>query len=186
MNAESTSWIRSLSRIRRIHTELARSQPYRDDGLVPGPAASSAALERAEARLGVALPPSYREFLLRHNGWERFYDGASLLRAEELGQAKHLEGARSLLRASLPTRDGAAPRLLPFGIDSQMCSIFAFDVNVGSAEKPVVAWVREVGVRTSNFPDFMELLAEFSAAELHSSRQADAVNLMPDTASSAA
>ncbi len=175
-----------MSEIRRIHSELSLTQPYRDDGLIPEPAASSAQIARAEARLQMSLPPSYKDFLLRHNGWKRFYDGANLLGVEELGQDRHLRGARSLLRASLPTLDGAAPRLLPFGVDSQMCSIFAFDVNASSAEKPVVAWVGELGVRVSNFPDFMELLAKFAAAELHSSRHTGAVNLLPDTASSAA
>jgi hypothetical protein len=49
-----------------------------------------------------------------------------------------------------------------------------------------VAWVGELGVRASNFPDFLKLLADVAAAELHSSSHTAAVNPSPNTASSAA
>jgi hypothetical protein len=176
----------SFGELRRVHTQLQLIAPFRDLGLVPEPAATPSQISRLEAALGFSLPPSYEQFLLRHNGWRRFFDGVHLLGTHELGHPDHVASARPLLNASLRTRDGAAPQLLPFGVESQMCSIFAFDVNCASAEKPVVAWVGELGIRAGNFPKFMELLAQISAAELHSSSHTGAVNLWPNIASSAA
>ncbi len=176
----------SLAEIRRIQTQLQLLAPFRDAGLVPEPAATPSQLARLEATLGFELPPSYAQFLLRHNGWRRFFDGVHLLGTNEIGHADHAAAARLLLNTTLRTRDGAAPKLVPFGIDSQMCSIFAFDVNCASAEKPVVAWVGELGIRADNFPKFLELLGQIAAAELHSSSHTGAVNLSPNIASSAA
>jgi hypothetical protein len=186
MSAERPSWAGPLDQIRRIHTELRRIAPFRDDGLVPNPPATAAQIAEAEARLGVELPPSYVTFLLRHNGWQRFFDGAHLLGTAELGQSLHQRAAEVLLRHSMQAGGAAGQRLLPFGVDAQMCSIFAFDVNCASAEKPVVAWVGEIGVRVGNFTNLLELLAQFSAAELHSSSRTDDVNLSRDATASAA
>lgn len=179
-------WHSALNELRCLQTELQRLEPYRDDGLIPETAANVEMLNAAEARLAMQLPPSYRDFLLRHNGWKRFFDGAHLLGSHELGQAAHVTAAHTLLGGVLRIRGGEPSRLLPFAVDSRMCSVFAFDVNCASPEKPVVAWVRELGVQRSNFPDFLELLVEIAAAELHSSRLTGAVNLSPDTAASAA
>jgi len=42
-------------------------------------AATEAELSAAEARLGQAFPPSYREFLRRHAGWEHFWGDDTLV-----------------------------------------------------------------------------------------------------------
>ncbi len=186
MNSHTPDWVKHVAEIRRIHTELRRSAPYRDDGLVPNPAATPTRIEAAESRLGLQLPPSYRQFLLRHDGWPRFFDGADMLSSEQLGCGEHSRAARALLRATSSTGWGEQRRLLPFAVDSQLCSVFAFDVSHTSAEKPVVAWVGELGVKSGNFTDFLQLLAEVAAAELHSSQLDSPVNLRTAAASSAA
>jgi len=42
-------------------------------------AATEAEIAAAEARLGQAFPPSYREFLRRHAGWEHFWGDDTLV-----------------------------------------------------------------------------------------------------------
>jgi hypothetical protein len=186
VKSHTPDWANHLAEIRRLHTELRRAAPYRDDGLVPNPAATPAQIAAAESRLGIQLPPSYRQFLLRHDGWPRFFDGADMLSVEQLGTGEHLRAARALLQATSSTGASERRRLLPFAVDSQMCSVFAFDVNHASAEKPVVAWVGELGVKSGNFTDFLQLLAEVAAAELHSSQLDSPVNLRTAATSSAA
>src|SRR5689334_8426983 len=73
------AWEKTLQRIYWLHTALSELAPDRNDGLVPNPPATEESLDRAEKRIGQPLPPSYREFLLRHDGWPRFLYGATLL-----------------------------------------------------------------------------------------------------------
>ncbi|MCA9640391.1 MAG: SMI1/KNR4 family protein, partial [Myxococcales bacterium] len=85
------TWRDLLRAIRGRQTELMRQRPWRDSGLVPNPSGREQQLADAEARLGRTLPPSYRAFLASHDGWPRFYEGAGLLGAKDLGKEKHLD-----------------------------------------------------------------------------------------------
>ncbi len=167
----------SLSEVRRLQIELSRSRPYRDAGLVGNPSARPSELESLERRLGLSLPPSYRAFLLSHDGWPRFFAGASLLGTRSLGQPSHAQVVATLLGGSTY---GAARGLrlsaqpLPFGIDPAGTTVFAFDLNRRRAdgECEVVAWLNEVGVRRADFPSFLSLVAELCQAELDDERGA--------------
>jgi hypothetical protein len=153
-----------LLTIREMHTELLRLQPFRDLGLIPNPAASEVALTRAEERLGRPLPPSYRAFLRLHDGWPRFFDGASLLGTANLGHRQYEDLARAAFEAAEtpipdlgpPTRPRART-LIPFGADLEGTTLFAFNpAAVGpDGEYEVIAWVNEIGVRQSSFPEFL-------------------------------
>jgi hypothetical protein len=186
VNQSTADWAKHVAEIRRIHTELQRTAPYRDDGLVPNPAATPARVEAAERRLGFELPPTYKQFLLRYDGWTRFFDGADMLAADQLGNAEHERAAHALLDATSNTFSYRRRRLLPFAVDSQLCSVFAFDLSSEGREKEVIGWVGELGVRASNFTDFLQLLAEVAAAELHSSQLDAAAMGQSRRASSAA
>ena len=48
-----TEWRDRLEQIRRAQTEIMRTRPYKDFGLVPNPGASESAIATAEARIGV-------------------------------------------------------------------------------------------------------------------------------------
>ena len=97
------SWRHALGEFRNTQSALMRAAPYRDTGLVPNPAATADQIVAAEARLGHRLPPSYREFLQLHNGWPRFFEGASMLSASELGTRSY----ETLARAAID--EGHAP-----------------------------------------------------------------------------
>ena len=171
-----TAWLQNLARLRATHTEILRIAPFRDLGLVPNPGASRQAIQAAEERLGFALPPSYRAFLARHDGWPRFFEGASLLGTACLGNRVYDEFARAAFAAAEtpepelgpPTRPRKLPRLLPFGVDLQSTTLFAFDTSARRAdgECEIVAWVNELGVRSDDLPSFIELLLELSDHEL--------------------
>ena len=164
-----------LDRIRVTHTEILRLAPFRDMGLVPSPGASKAKIKKAEERLGRPLPPSYRAFLGRYDGWPRFFEGATLLGTASLGKPSYEELARSAFEAAeTPVPDLGPPSraqrrsIIPFGIDAQATTLFAFNVDVMNAdgEYEVISWINEIGVRRSSFLDFLELVLELSESEL--------------------
>jgi hypothetical protein len=164
-----------LDRIRVTHSEILRIAPFRDMGLVPSPGASKAKIKKAEERLGRPLPPSYRAFLSRYDGWPRFFEGATLLGTSLLGKPSYEQLARSAFEAAeTPVPDLGPPSrasrmsIIPFGIDAQATTLFAFNVDVMNAdgEYEVIAWINELGMRRSSFAEFLELVLELSEAEL--------------------
>jgi hypothetical protein len=168
--------LKILSKIRAAQTELCRAQPYRDTGLVPNPAASEAAIVAAEQRLGLKLPVSYREFLRAHDGWPRFYEGATLLGTSQLGKRSYDELLAAVFRASEtpvpeigpPSAESVRPRLIPFAADLQGLTLFAFDTQHGASdgELAVVAWVNELGIRAASFSELLESVLDWVVADL--------------------
>jgi len=160
-----------LIKIRETHTEISWLQPFRDLGLIPNPAASEVALKRAEKRLKHKLPPSYRAFLALHDGWPRFFDGASLLGTANLGHRKYEDLARAAFEAAEtplpelgPPRRPRARNLIPFGADLDGTTLFAFNPSVTRAdgEYEVIAWVNELGVRHPSFSAFLDWILELA------------------------
>ena len=158
-----------LIKIREIHTEISWLQPFRDLGLIPNPAASDVALKRAEKRLKHKLPPSYRAFLSLHDGWPRFFDGASLLGTATLGHRKYEDLARAAFEAAEtplpelgPPRRPRARTLIPFGADLEGTTLFAFNPSVigPDGEYEVIAWINELGMRHPSFSAFLEWIFE--------------------------
>src|SRR5512141_458763 len=120
-----------LAEIKRAQRQIMQLAPYRDFGMKAHPGASGKAIVAAEKRLGRALPPSYREFLMLHDGWPRFYDGATLLGTANLGIRAYEEAARATFEAAeTPVPDVGPPSrsvrrvLIPFGIDLQATTLF--------------------------------------------------------------
>jgi hypothetical protein len=171
----TTTWPELVTRLREIQTEVQRLAPFRDIGLVPNPGASDDAIAAAEKRLGFELPPSYCEFLRHHDGWPRFFDGATLLGTEALGARRYDDLCRAAFEAAEtpvpdvgPPLKRRPPRMIPFAADSEATTLFAFDPRSRDAagECAVIAWINEVGVRSSNFAEFLALLVELAESEL--------------------
>lgn len=164
-----------LCRIRETHTALSWLQPFRDLGLIANPAASAGAIAKVEERLGRKLPPSYSAFLRSHDGWPRFFDGASLLGTANLGLRCYEDLARAAFEAAEtpipdlgpPTRPRARA-LIPFGADLEGTTLFAFNPAVVQAdgEYEVIAWVNELGVRQPSFTAFLEWILELAQQEV--------------------
>ena len=164
-----------LTRIKDTQTEILRAAPYRDISLVPNPGASAVAIAAVEERISHRLPPSYREFLAQHDGWPRFFEGATLLGTANLGKRMYEDMARAAFEAAEtpvphlapPSRAQRQP-IVPFGIDLQGTTLFAFNPNVTRAdgECEVVAWVNEIGVRRDTFSGFLEFVLDMCESEL--------------------
>jgi SMI1 / KNR4 family (SUKH-1) len=174
-----TGFRQSLNRIRAAQSDIRELVPYRDIEVVPNPGASPQAIALAEERLGRTLPASYRAFLLEHDGWPRFFEGASLLGTATLGKRFYEDIARGVFEAAeTPVPDlgplsRPAPRIIvPFGADLQGTTLFAFNPTVCDprGEWEVVAWVNELGVRRDNFEEFLEFVAELCESELEGHR----------------
>jgi hypothetical protein len=164
-----------LIKIRETHTEISRLSPYRDLGLIPNPAASALAIKRAEKRLRRTLPPSYRAFLQLHDGWPRFFGGASLLGTANLGHRKYEDLARVAFEAAeTPVPDLGPPRrprartLIPFGADHDGTTLFAFNPAVAQpdGEYEVIAWVNELGIRQPSFGAFLEFIVDLGEQDI--------------------
>ena len=168
-----------LTRIKDLQTEILRVAPYRDISLVPNPGASSVAIAAVEERIGHRLPPSYREFLALHDGWPRFFEGATLLGTANLGKRMYEDMARAAFEAAetpvphlAPPSRAQRPPIVPFGIDLQGTTLFAFNPSATRAdgECEVVAWVNEIGVRRESFTGFLEFVHEMCESELEGFR----------------
>jgi hypothetical protein len=169
-------WQTLLSEIRSVQAEIMRIAPHRDIGLEPNPPASLVAIAAAEKRIGRALPTSYREFLLQHDGWPRFFEGATLLGTANLGRRLYEDLVAAAFEAAetpvpdlgpVSARPPARRILIPFGVDIQATTLFAFNPTTlsGDGEFEVIAWVNEIGVRRDSFEDFLELVLELCHAE---------------------
>ncbi len=170
-----------LTEIQRIQTEITWLMPARDFGLKPGGPAHPAAVRRAELRLRRPLPPSYRAFLQLHDGWPRFFEGASLLGAAHLGRRLYTDAARAIFTAAEtpvplvgpPIPEPKGPQPFPFGADAAGTTFFAFNPAVCDAqgEYEVICWVNEIGLRCKNFADFLATVCEHCNDELASLAQ---------------
>lgn len=170
-------WESTLQRIYWVQTELSELSPHREEGLVPNPPADPEALERAERRIGHRLPPSYRAFLERFDGWQGFFDGATLLGTKDLGKSSYADLAQAAFEAAeTPVPDGGPPssrvrgypgNLIPFGIDPAGTTLFAFDPSSADegGEMSVIAWIHELGIRRESFTDFLDGVLELCEAD---------------------
>src|SRR5262249_34130327 len=83
--------------------------------------------------------------------------------------------------AETPVPEGGAPwskvggkpgDLIPFGIDPNAVTLFAFDpsttdaLGLGDGEMGVVAWIHEIGIRSLSFSDFLTAILELCEADL--------------------
>lgn len=174
-----------LRQIRDLQSEIQRAAPYRDFGLQPNRGASRSAIAAAERRIERPLPPSYRKFLRAHDGWPRFFDGATLLGTATLGRRTYDDLARATFEAAeTPVPDLGPPSrarptqriLIPFGADVAGTTLFVFNPAVvgPDGEYEVIAWVNEIGVRRESFGSFLEMIAELCEAELEGLRAGSA------------
>jgi hypothetical protein len=183
-------WLEAIRQIRALRLELARLDPRRGMPVAPPAGAPEHAIEGAERRMGMRLPPSYRALLAQHDGWPQVFAGAGLLGVRPLARGTYLGVARMVVEeneggADLrgPSRGAAtgAPRsrrsrragLVPFGIDPEGETLFAWDTGTRQmdGEMEVVLWTNGVGMRLPSFPDLLALIADMLSAELDERRE---------------
>jgi hypothetical protein len=165
------TWKETIAQIRQVKMELSRVSPGMGPAIAPLPGATLRTISTVERRLRRRLPPSYRAFLHEHDGWPLFFEGASLLGTRELSRPGYAELTRAAFAAyetpipevgprSRP--EGCAEAMIPFGIDPQATTIFAFNPAVvrPDGEMEVILWVSELGERVESFGDFLSMVLE--------------------------
>ncbi|WP_434040722.1 MULTISPECIES: SMI1/KNR4 family protein [Sorangium] len=189
-------WLESMHRIRALKLELARMDPRRGMPIAPPAGASEAAIAGVERRLGMPLPPSYRELLARHDGWPQLFEGASLLGVRALARGSYVDvgrmvlehceseqargaGDRDVAPAMVRGRYGARSALVPFGIDAAAETVFAWDpeARAPDGELEVILWTNDIGLRLSGLPELLDMVKDMLAAELDDRRQRAAAQL---------
>ncbi|MCC6553159.1 MAG: SMI1/KNR4 family protein [Polyangiaceae bacterium] len=174
-------WLESIHRIRALKLTLARIDPRGGMPVAPPPGAPEQAIAGAERRLGFPLPPSYRALLALHDGWPQLYAGAGLLGVRALARGAFVDLARMVIDERVAGCRGgeAAPRsgrrrggLVPFGIDTEAETIFAWDTRAvrSDGEMEIVLWCNEIGLRVESFPDLLDVVAEMLGAEVEDRR----------------
>lgn len=189
-------WLESMHRIRALKLELARMDPRRGMPIAPPAGASEAAIAGVERRLGMPLPPSYRELLSRHDGWPQLFAGASLLGVRALARGSYMNVGRMVLEhcedqeaRGAGERDaapkavrgpyGARSALIPFGIDAAAETVFAWDpeARAPDGELEVILWTNDLGLRLSGLAELLDMVKEMLAAELDDRRKRAAAQL---------
>lgn len=170
-------WREILEQIRSTRLELAALDPQGCSLLAPREGAPLRSISLAERRMGRRLPRSYREFLHLHDGWEEFFGRVSLLGTHEIVQSRYSDLSRSIFEAyetPIPEvgpkerPEGRSDAMIPFGIDPDATSLFAFNPAVlrPDGEMEVIAWVNGIGERYEGFGEFLATIGELLSTEI--------------------
>jgi hypothetical protein len=160
------------------HIKLSAGEPCGCRTTVDAPVVA-ARVQSLERCYGVRLPPSYREFMLRYDGWPNVFRGASLLSTAQMHNPSwHHRAQMAIDRASpahLPARHGRVraqlldDNLIPIGLDPAGSIVFLLDAETveSDGEMGAVAWISELGVRVPSFSDLLELFCELTTRGAH-------------------
>lgn len=151
---------------------------------------TAAALAKAVKRMPVSPPPSYHAFLSKHNGWEHFWSGFSIVGASGKHSKAALEDIQitveaevdSLAEASAPDRDERytskeesdpnfiyLPNHLIFATDfNGQIALFDRRTRDSEGEMQVLLWSHDGDVyrRYVNFISFLESVLSEIRAEI--------------------
>jgi hypothetical protein len=165
-------WSDTLRAIRETKLDIARVDPRGGMPVVPPAGASAAALSALERKLGLELPPSYRDFLACHDGYPGLYQSAGLLSAGSIRKGTYAGLARLVLDDW--NLGGARGRFVPIGIDPSGETLFALDTTTRAhdGELEVVVVVNEIGERVPSFEAFLALVLDLLEADLEARTKA--------------
>jgi hypothetical protein len=99
---------RLIRELQATSTELARARGVAEQPILHGPPAGPALSAAIEA-MTLPPPPSYREFLEHHNGWERFWNRFNIVGVD----GAHTVQAREDIAVSLDADVQAQQRSMP-------------------------------------------------------------------------
>jgi SMI1 / KNR4 family (SUKH-1) len=155
---EETDWKQRIAQLVLVKQKLAELDTkglwqYR----LPAVAATEAKLKSVEQRLGEALDPAYRAFLLHADGWPAFYQTVDLFGSDDLAGGDRLHRAADMLsyvEEDVLTRgDLRREELLPIAASAVDLDLFVLTKR--SAALPgAVVWL--AGYEIDRFPSFDE------------------------------
>ncbi|TPI42923.1 SMI1/KNR4 family protein [Mesorhizobium sp. B3-1-9] len=114
---------------------------------VLGPPASEQQLQALERSLGYALPPSYREMLLLHDGWIALEDEADLLSLAQRHEEEIRDRVKSFKKMMREGEDPYNPDnlLIVGGADTTFVVYLDIDTRRADGEMDVVEYTYEEG-----------------------------------------
>jgi len=112
-----------------------------------GPPASEQQLQAFERSLGYALPPSYREMLLLHDGWTALEDEADLLSLAQRREEEIRDRVKSFKRMMREGEDPYNPDnlLVVCGADTTFVVYLDIDTRRADGEMDIVEYTYEEG-----------------------------------------
>lgn len=154
---------------RAITEALAANRDYyrvffnMDSDQALGPPARDQDVRQFESQLGWRLPPSYRAFLLRHDGWRNFRGDAHLLsigQRDEPGMQAHLAEFQSLAGD-----DASGVIVIMAGEASGTLAYLDPKTRRTDGEMDLVEYAYADG-ELARRPDFITFLEEWTATRL--------------------
>ena len=148
--------VQRVFELNQRYFELVSGTPLDDQRL--GAPATEEQVSRLETRLGYKLPPTYRTFLLLHNGWEGFKGDQKLLSTEDHQKGPYAKTVRDLKRQAFEDGDALIVEGLVICIESgntTSCVVIDTSETDRRGEMEVAVWeLEEVG----RYKDFLEFL----------------------------
>ncbi len=176
MHPRTARWLSAARTLHHIKVTSSEGCACRTTVDTVAVAKRVAAIEKC---CGIALPPSYREFMLRYDGWSRVFGRASLLSTEQLLSPSWHHRAEIVMDrvagGHMPPAGKHHPNsasswrndnLIPFGLDDTGSVLFVFDADKvdESGEFEVLAWFSGLGVRVPSFPWLLDMLCDLSSS----------------------
>lgn len=123
-----------------------------------GEPAAEASIQKLESILGTALPPSYRAFLLLHNGWKEIDGGVDLVPLEELLGITNEHDLSAWKQSALDSGDDVAARSLVIGASLITATKYLLDPIAASqdGEWPLLQYHHEIEAEVPSFIEWLE------------------------------
>ncbi len=156
-----------LGQYARVRTILDRAEEIENEEPLgaaerskPFPPATVAEIAAFEAKLGYALPPSYREFLRLHNGWQCFWGDSWI--AGVSGKARAFVQSRArAARTWVGSESGWDPkRDLVIGADDNGGFLVLAREAGRGGERAILDCVAGVVIPQNTFSSFADLVAK--------------------------
>lgn len=143
------AWRELLDLLAAQRRRLAEYDDLHQPLTLPKPGATEEQLCAAEARLGYALDPHYREFLSVADGWDEYFISANLLGTADIGAGIRWERAMDTVDTLFSSSEGYIAEGLGIANDPSNCQSIGDDLN--GYHNHLVLFIRDApGCRAGN------------------------------------
>lgn len=137
---------------------------------LPRAAAAPAQIAAAEAELGLALDPQYREFLSYADGWPAFFHRIDLFGTSELCGNERMQHAREMLTYLEPnvlqTARVQRADLLPIAATTRDLDLFVMTRSADNRPAPVIWFAAYEIQRFDSFQEYFLAMQDYNRREV--------------------
>jgi len=169
------NWPKEIVTMAGIKSELAKVDseklwPY----ALPRVAAEPAQIASAEAELGIALDPQYREFLSYADGWPAFFHRIDLFGTVELRGNERMQHAREMLGYLEPNVLESArvqrADLLPIAATTRDLDVFVMTRSADGQPAQVIWFAAYEIERFDSFQEYFLAMQDYNRREVSALR----------------